>query len=58
VLTDVELLVVCAVDAERDAVLAAGTKADVIVGGVGPAAAAAAASGALASSKYDLVLCA
>ena len=53
-----DLLVVCAVEAERVAVVAAGTKADVIVGGVGPAAAAAATSRALSGRTYDLVLCA
>jgi futalosine hydrolase len=54
----VQLLVVCAVDAERNAVVATGVHADVIVGGVGPAAAAAATSRALAGKRYDLVLCA
>ena len=49
---------VCAVEAERVAVVAAGTEADVIVGGVGPAAAAAATSRALSGRTYDLVLCA
>ncbi|MDT4938202.1 MAG: futalosine hydrolase, partial [Pseudonocardiales bacterium] len=65
------LLVVTAVVAERDAIVAAcsggpdvqgapaplpGTR--VMVGGVGPAAAAAAASAALAEGGIDLVLCA
>jgi futalosine hydrolase len=50
--------VVCAVEAERAAVVAVGAKADVIVGGVGPAAAAAATSRALSGRTYDLVLCA
>jgi futalosine hydrolase len=54
----VDLLVVCAVEAECSAVLAAGAKADVVVGGVGPAAAAAATSRALSTRTYDLVLCA
>lgn len=49
---------VCAVEAERAAVVAAGTKADVIVGGVGPAVAGAATSRALAARTYGLVLCA
>jgi futalosine hydrolase len=52
----VELLVVCAVEAERAAVLAAGARADVVVGGVGPATAAAATSRALAARNYELVL--
>jgi futalosine hydrolase len=54
----VELLVVCAVEAERAAVLAAGARANVVVGGVGPAAAAAATSRALAAGNYELVVCA
>jgi futalosine hydrolase len=54
---NVELLVVCAVEAER-AALAAAVGVDVLVGGVGPAAAAAATSRALAQGGYDLVLCA
>jgi len=54
----VDLLKVCAVEAEREAIVAAGAKADVIVGGVGPAAAAAATSRALSTQTYDLVLCA
>lgn len=52
------LLVVCAVDAERDAIAAAAPAIDVLVSGVGPAAAAAATSRALALADYDLVLCA
>lgn len=48
------IVVVCAVEAERDAIVAAGARADVVVGGVGPAAAAAAAAGALDGA--DLVL--
>jgi futalosine hydrolase len=52
----VELLVVCAVEAERAAVVGAGAKAQVVVGGVGPAAAAAATSRALGAADYDLVL--
>jgi futalosine hydrolase len=54
----VRLLVVCAVQAERDALVAAGVTAPVLVAGVGPAAAAAAASRALVDAQYDLVLCA
>ena len=50
------VLVVVAVEAERDAVLAAAPDASVLVGGVGPAAAAAAASHALARGGVDLVL--
>jgi futalosine hydrolase len=52
----VKLLVVCAVDEERAVV--AGTDLDVIVGGVGPAAAAASTGLALSRDRYDLVLCA
>jgi futalosine hydrolase len=54
----VDLVVVCAVEAERAAVLASGVRAEVVVGGVGPAAAAAATSRALSGATYDLVLCA
>jgi futalosine hydrolase len=54
----VQLLVVCAVDAEREAVLAAGSRAEVIVGGVGPATAAAATSRAMQLGRYDAVVCA
>lgn len=53
------LLVVTAVAAERDAILAAlGALGgvDVLVGGVGPAAAAAAASAALGNEPTDLVM--
>ena len=54
------VLVVCAVEAERDAILAAGSAARVLVGGVGPAAVAAATAAALAalaaSPGADLVL--
>ena len=46
------LLVVTAVAAERDAI----DHADVLVGGVGPAASAAATSAALARDRFDLVL--
>ena len=49
---------VCAVEAERAALVSAGVQAHVIVGGVGPAAAAAATSRALTGAHYDLVLCA
>jgi futalosine hydrolase len=52
----VNVLVVCAVEAERTAVVGAGARAEVIVGGVGPAAAAAATAERLAG--VDLVLCA
>lgn len=52
------LLVVTAVAAERDAILAAhpDRAMTVLVGGVGPAAAAAAASAALATAEYELVI--
>lgn len=52
------LLVVSAVAAERDAILAAhpDQATTVLVGGVGPAASAAAASAALAVAEYDLVI--
>lgn len=50
------VLVVCAVEAERAAVLGAGARAEVVVGGVGPAEAAAATAERLAG--VDLVLCA
>ncbi len=46
------LLVVTAVDAERDAI----DLPDVLVGGIGPAESAAATSAALASGSYDLVI--
>jgi futalosine hydrolase len=54
----VNLLVVCAVDAERDAISSSAPDVEVLVSGVGPAAAAAATSRALATGSYDLVLCA
>jgi futalosine hydrolase len=50
----VKVLVVTAVEAERDAILAAGARVDVLVGGIGPAAAAAATSAAL--DGVELVL--
>jgi futalosine hydrolase len=50
----VRLLVVTAVAAERDAIARDG----VLVGGVGPAASAAATSAALSAGGYDLVVCA
>jgi futalosine hydrolase len=50
-------LVVCAVEAEREAILAAGANAEVIVGGVGPAAAAASTATAL-HDDVSLVLAA
>jgi futalosine hydrolase len=52
--SDVQVLVVCAVEAERAAITAAGARVRVLVGGVGPAAAAAATAGAL--DGVDLVL--
>jgi futalosine hydrolase len=52
----VNILVVTAVEAERDAIRAAGAGAEVVVGGVGPAAAAAAASAR--GAEFDLLLCA
>jgi futalosine hydrolase len=52
------VLVVCAVAAEREALVAAGVRADVLVGGVGPAMAAASTSRALHGGGYDAVLCA
>jgi futalosine hydrolase len=54
----VRVLVVTAVDAERDAVSSSGGGCTVIVGGVGPATSAAATSAALAADGYDLVICA
>jgi futalosine hydrolase len=54
----VNVLVVTAVTAERDAILAAGPNAHVIVVGVGPAEAAAGAAHELAGGAHDLVLCA
>lgn len=55
-----QLLVVAAVDAERDALVAAGvtSRAQVLTVGVGPAESAARTSAALAGDAYDLVLCA
>jgi futalosine hydrolase len=52
----VNVLVVCAVEAERAAIVAAGAQARVVVGGVGPAAAA--ATTAIESAGADLVLAA
>lgn len=55
------LLVVTSVDVERDAVratLSDDAPVDIVVGGVGPAASAAAASAALAAGNYELALCA
>lgn len=52
-------LVVTAVDAERDAVRRGlGPGHEVLAGGVGPAAAAAAAGYAVATGGFDLILCA
>jgi futalosine hydrolase len=50
----VELLVVCAVEAERAALAAAGVRARLLIGGVGPASAAAATAAALPGA--DLVI--
>ncbi len=50
------LLIVTAVAAEREAVLASGCHVDVLAAGVGPAAAAAATAAALALGNYDLVI--
>ncbi|MFM1652845.1 futalosine hydrolase [Brevibacillus sp. B_LB10_24] len=55
------VLVMTSVQAERDAVLRGLNgcgRFDVIVGGVGPAAAAASTATALAANRYDLVICA
>jgi futalosine hydrolase len=52
----VDVLVVCAVEAERAALGAAGVRAEILVGGVGPAAVAAATSRALAHGRFELVL--
>jgi futalosine hydrolase len=52
----VNVLVVTAVDAERAAVLAAAPATHVLVGGVGPAAVAAATSAALSGARVDLVV--
>ncbi len=52
------VLLVCAVAAEHDAIRAATPDAEVLVAGVGPAAAAAATSAALARARYDVVVCA
>jgi futalosine hydrolase len=52
----VKILVVTAVAAERDAISAAAPGLDVIVGGVGPAASAAATAIALNNGSYELVL--
>jgi futalosine hydrolase len=52
----VSLLVVTAVVAERDAILDALPEVRVLVGGVGPAASAAATATELAAQRYDLVL--
>ncbi len=55
-----KLLVVTAVEPERDAILAAVGRRDltVLVGGVGAAASAAATSAALGPGDYELVICA
>jgi futalosine hydrolase len=52
------VLLACAVAAERDAILAAVPDAEMLVTGVGPAAAAATTSAALARARYDVVVCA
>ena len=51
-----KLLVVTAVDAEREAVLACTSDVTVVVGGVGVAEAAAATATELARTEYDLVV--
>jgi futalosine hydrolase len=48
--------VVCAVAAEREAIVAAARHAEVVVAGVGPAAAGAATGAALSRAEYDLVV--
>lgn len=57
---DRQVLIVTAVEAEREAVLrgigAAGARFTVLAGGVGPAAAAASTAAALARGSYDLVV--
>lgn len=58
---DEGVLIVTAVEAERDALLhglRAGSPFDVLAGGVGPAAAAASAAARMARRKYRLVICA
>jgi len=52
----VNVLVVTAVAAERDAIVAAGCTADALVAGIGPAEAGARTSAALASGSYEVVL--
>jgi futalosine hydrolase len=55
------VLVMTSVSAERDAVLRGlhdASRFDVLVGGVGPAAAAASTAAALAAAEYGLVICA
>ena len=49
-------LTVVATAKERDALLGSVTSADVVIAGIGPAAAAAATADALATSPYDLVI--
>jgi futalosine hydrolase len=55
------IVVLCSVEAERDAIAAAGGtggECEVLVGGVGPAASAASASARLARGGVELVVCA
>lgn len=52
-----DVLVVCAVEAERVAIASAGVNAEIVMAGIGPAAAAAATSHALNAAQPDLVLC-
>jgi len=55
---ELSVVIVCSVEAEREAVLAAGAACEVLVGGVGPAASAAATSARLVGGGVDLVVCA
>jgi futalosine hydrolase len=52
----VRLLVVTAVAAERDAILDATPETDVLVAGIGPAAAAAVTAATLATDRFDVVI--
>lgn len=56
-----KVLIITSVDAEREAVvqgLAGDSRFEVIIGGVGPIAAAASTARCLAKQQYDLVVCA
>ena len=55
---ELRAVIVCSVEAEREAILAADAACEVLVGGVGPAASAAATSARLAQGGVDLVVCA